>query len=71
MANKSRCINTHLAIIQDHDPAAVHHSVEPVGDDEGGAAAEFTADRLLNETIRLSVDGCRCLIQYKNLQNQK
>ncbi len=59
---------THLAAVQDHDPAAAHHRVQPMGDDEGGAAAERTANGLLDETICLCVDGCCRLIQYKNLK---
>lgn len=66
--NQSRCLYTHLAIVQDHDPAAAHHRVETMGDDEGGAAAKCTANGLLDETICLGVDGCCCLIQNKNLE---
>ena len=65
--HQSCCINTNLAVVQDHDPAAVHHSVETMGDDEGGAAAKFTANGLLDQTICLCVGGCRCLVQYENL----
>lgn len=56
--------STHLAIVQDHDPAAAHHCVETMCDDEGGAAAKRASNCLLDETICLSVDGCRRLIQY-------
>lgn len=64
---------THLSAVQDHDPAAAHHCVQTVGDDEGGAAAKRTANGLLDQTIRLSVDGRCRLIQNKNLKkiNQK
>ena len=61
-------VYTHLAFVQDHDPAAAHHCVETMGDDEGGAAAKRTVNGLLDETICLSVDGRCCLIQYKNLK---
>lgn len=60
-------VYTHLAIVQDHDPAAAHHRVETMGDDEGGAAAKSRANGFLNETIGLRVDGCCCFIQYQNL----
>lgn len=69
MHNQSCCLHTHLAVVQDHDPAAAHHCVETMGDDEGGAAAKRTANCLLDETICLGVDGCCCLVQYKNLKN--
>lgn len=69
--NQSCGIYTHLAIVQDHDPAAAHHCVETMGDDEGGAAAKCTANGLLDETVCLSVNGCCRLIQYKNLQKRR
>ena len=71
MQYQSRCINTHLAIVQDHDPAAVHHSVETMGDDEGGAAAKFTANGLLDQAICLSVGGCCCFVEYENLKRYR
>lgn len=70
-AVQSCCITTHLAIVQDHDPVAVHHSIEAMGDDEGGAAAKFTTNGLLDEAICLGVGGCRCLIQYENLKRYR
>lgn len=63
-------IITHLAVVQDHDPAAAHHCVEAMGDDESGAAGKLTANGLLDETIRLGVNGCCCLIQYQDLMKQ-
>lgn len=60
--NQSRCVHAHLAVVQDHDPAAAHHCVETMGDDEGGAAAKRTANGVLDETICLGVDGCCRLV---------
>lgn len=71
LCNHSCCLYTHLAVVQDHDPAAAHHCVETVGDDEGCAAAKRRANGLLDETICLSVDGCSCLVQYKNLKQKQ
>lgn len=68
--NQSCCLYTHLAVVQDHDPAAAHHGVQTVGDDEGGAAAKRTANGLLDEAICLSVDGCCGFVQYKNLREK-
>lgn len=59
---------THLAAVQHHDPAAAHHGVQAMGDDEGGAAAKCTANGLLDETIRLGVDGCCRLVQDEDLK---
>lgn len=64
-------LTTDLAVVQNHDPVAAHHSVETMGDDESGAASELTADGFLDESICLCVDGSRRLIQNKNLKMEK
>lgn len=69
--NHSCCLSTHLAVVQDHDPAAAHHRVQTMGDDEGGAAAKRAANGLLNEKICLRVDGGCCFVQYQNLKQMK
>lgn len=38
--------------------------------DESGATAKRTANGLLDETICLCVNGCRCLVQYEDLKNK-
>lgn len=66
--HRSCCIPTHLAVVQDHNPAAAHDRAEAVRNDQSGAAAKRTADRLLDQAICLYVNSCRCLVHYQNLQ---
>lgn len=69
--DQSCYVYTHLAVLQDHNPAAAHHGVETMGNDEGGAAAKLTANGLLDETICLSVYGCGRLVQDKDLTKKQ
>ncbi len=49
-------------------PVAVEDGVEPVRDREDGAVSELLADRVLDELVRLQVDGGRRLVQNQNLR---
>lgn len=58
---------SYLATVHDEDAVCVHHSVDPVGDGEHGAVPKGLLDGGLDQSIRLSIDGRRRLIQEYNL----
>ena len=61
----------HLAVVHHHDALTAHHGVEAVGDDQRGAAVERAADRLLDQPVRLAVDGSGGLVQQQDLWEQQ
>lgn len=58
---------SHLATVHDEDSIRVRHSVDPVGDGEHGAVPEGLLDGVLDQSVRLRVDGRCRLVQENNL----
>lgn len=44
-------------------PGAVHDAVQTVGNGEDRAVGKLFTDSVLDQVVRLQVDGCRGLIQ--------
>lgn len=58
---------SYLSFVHDQNTICVQHSVDTMGDGEHGALLEGFFDGVLDQSVRLCVDGCRRLVQKNNL----
>lgn len=58
---------SYLTSVHDQDAICVRHGVDSVGDGEHGAVPEGFLDGVLDQSVRLCVDGRRRLVQEDNL----
>mmetsp|Transcript_29498 Transcript_29498/g.89622 ORF Transcript_29498/g.89622 Transcript_29498/m.89622 type:complete len:490 (+) Transcript_29498:1116-2585(+) len=63
---KRRARLDRLPRVHDHHPVALHDGVEPVGDGEHGGVGHLAAQRLLDQLVRLHVDGSGRLVEDEN-----
>lgn len=68
LATASAARLSHLAGVHDQDAVRVGHGVDAVGDGEHGAVPEGFLDGVLDQSVRLGVDGRRRLVQKDNLE---
>ena len=49
-------------------PVAVHYGVDAMRNGEYRAVGELATNRLLNQIVRLQVDGRRCFVENENFR---